>query len=435
MEEYLKLLLEQIRCKKAHGAIREEIQNHIMDQIEANLEDGMSKEEAEIAAVKDMGDPIETGISLDRIHRPQMAWGMIGLMAVVSLIGIILHGSRYFTFYSVVGFIAMLVVYRLDYTFFAKWSKVIATVIILALCTSILSNETINGRIFYIRFFELKISIFAFMLLYVPVFGAILYKYYGTGYSGILKSFIWMIIPVLQVFYLPSLPLAIILLLSMMILFTIAVIKGWFKVNKALTLGGLWGITVGFPLVCFITSLPVLAGYQRARLESFFNGTYLEENYQAGVLHKYISQSLLVGSMSEQNDIVSNLMDWNSTCVFTYFAARYGLLVVFAISAILAIIMVTSFLVCVRQKNQVGMLMGVGSVTTISVNIIINILENIGLLPISQSFLPFFSTGGSCTIVCYILIGLILSVFRYQSIHARHVDVKIMHNTLLFRRQ
>jgi len=73
VEEYFKQLLEQVRCKKAHYAIREELQSHIEDQMEDNMAHGMSKEEAEKAAVEDMGSPVEVGISLDRIHRPQVA--------------------------------------------------------------------------------------------------------------------------------------------------------------------------------------------------------------------------------------------------------------------------------------------------------------------------------------------------------------------------
>lgn len=69
MDEYLKILLEQIRCKKARPYIRQELQNHMEDQIEANIHAGMSYESAEKEAVKDMGDPVEAGISLDRIHR------------------------------------------------------------------------------------------------------------------------------------------------------------------------------------------------------------------------------------------------------------------------------------------------------------------------------------------------------------------------------
>ena len=91
MEQYLKLLLEQIRCKRVHPYIKEEMQAHIEDQIEDNIQLGMTMEEAEKAAVEDMGSPVEVGIALDRIHRPKAAWGLIGLMAVISIAGIIFH--------------------------------------------------------------------------------------------------------------------------------------------------------------------------------------------------------------------------------------------------------------------------------------------------------------------------------------------------------
>ena len=66
MDEYLKTLLEQIRCKKARPYVKQEFQDHIEDQIEANMQAGMDREQAEREAVRDMGDPVETGISLDR---------------------------------------------------------------------------------------------------------------------------------------------------------------------------------------------------------------------------------------------------------------------------------------------------------------------------------------------------------------------------------
>lgn len=38
MDEYLKTLLEQIRCKKARPYVKQEFQDHIEDQIEANMQ-------------------------------------------------------------------------------------------------------------------------------------------------------------------------------------------------------------------------------------------------------------------------------------------------------------------------------------------------------------------------------------------------------------
>ena len=72
METYLEKLLSQIRCKKARPYIAEEIRDHIECQIADNLSEGMSYEEAEKNAVTDMGDPVEVGISLDRIHKPKI---------------------------------------------------------------------------------------------------------------------------------------------------------------------------------------------------------------------------------------------------------------------------------------------------------------------------------------------------------------------------
>ena len=77
MEEYLKTLLEQIRCKKAHASIYHEIRGHIEEQVADNIAEGMSKDDALKAALNDMGDPVQTGVEMDQLHRPQMAWRII----------------------------------------------------------------------------------------------------------------------------------------------------------------------------------------------------------------------------------------------------------------------------------------------------------------------------------------------------------------------
>lgn len=86
-EEYLTILTDQIRCRMAREDVRKELLCHIEDQKAAFLSEGMEAAEAEEAAVREMGDPVETGNELDRIHRPKMAWGMIALIAVLSIVG------------------------------------------------------------------------------------------------------------------------------------------------------------------------------------------------------------------------------------------------------------------------------------------------------------------------------------------------------------
>ena len=94
MDEYLKTLLEQIRCKKARPYVKKELQDHIEDQIEANMQAGMDREQAEREAVRDMGDPVETGISLDSVHRPQIAWKLLGIIILISIAGVLDTSER-----------------------------------------------------------------------------------------------------------------------------------------------------------------------------------------------------------------------------------------------------------------------------------------------------------------------------------------------------
>ena len=96
MEKYLEKLLLQIRCKKARPYIAEEIKGHIESQIEDNIADGMSYEEAEKNAVADMGDPVTVGISLDKIHKPQIAWKLLVIVGILSLLGKFCYSSLFF---------------------------------------------------------------------------------------------------------------------------------------------------------------------------------------------------------------------------------------------------------------------------------------------------------------------------------------------------
>lgn len=136
MDEYLKTLLEQIRCKKARPYVKQEFQDHIEDQIEANMQAGMDREQAEREAVRDMGDPVETGISLDSVHRPQVAWKLLGIIVLISIAGVLIHagiagkisenaaaGSDRYVFHVVIGLAVMMILYLLDYTVLARFSK------------------------------------------------------------------------------------------------------------------------------------------------------------------------------------------------------------------------------------------------------------------------------------------------------------------------
>lgn len=438
MEEYIKLLLEQIRCKKAHPYIKEEIQGHIEEQIAENIRFGMSKEEAEKAAVEDMGSPVEVGISLDRIHKPQIAWGMIILMAVISIAGIILQivietqtgvheiNSMNYAIDVIKGFIIMLIVYRMDYSVIARYSKIIA-VFLFGMCVfSFFNGVEINGAICYVKLGSIEISLFSIMMLYVPVYGAVIYKYYGLGYKGFFKSLLWLIFPVVMAYRLTNISLAFILLLSMSVVLTTAISLGWFCIAKRKTILGLWGSIWGLPLLFLgiVWKANMLASYQIQRIQVFFSGSdglnYINNIYS--ILRWNLQNSQFLGSNGKD---LKYMFEIGDSYLLSHVLSVYGQVAAIMISGVLIFLILQIFLLSFQQKNQVGMCMGCGCGMVLLLNIILNIGINVGWIPLSRSFLPFFSSGENNIIACYVLVGIILSIHRYKNIYPTQISTKL----------
>lgn len=442
MEEYLKTLLEQIRCKKACPMIEEEIRSHIEEQARANMEEGMNEEEAMEEAVLDMGDPVETGVALDAIHRPQIAWDMILLMAVVSLASIAIHTAigmgaeeigawswQTYVLKSVgyvgIGFLLMLLVYHLDYSILGKYGKLLALGCLAGIfflswsmfMTTHLTSGTqiINGQL-YISIGVMAFSPKYLAFLYVPVYGAVLYQYRKTGWRGIIGALLLMAVPVWFVWHIPCVSAAVQLLLILSVMLTVAVWKDWFLIPKKIFLGIYWGIMVLLPVVIAVLAVrgSLFAPYQQARLQMFLNGSYNELDYVGKMLSDYLAGSHLFGA--SDLSIAGNLPDYYSNYILTFLSGCYGIAAACAICLLVCVVAARALRISLGQKNQLGMIIGLGCSLVLFSNTVINVAENFRLLPTTGSFLPFFSHSGSGIIVSYILIGFVLSVYRYKNI-------------------
>ena len=72
------------------------------------------------------------------------------------------------------------------------------------------------------------------------------------------------------------------------------------------------------------------------------------------------------------------------------------------------------------NKRKVFIGMGIGF---IAVQAVSNILIVTGLFPLTGTTLPFFSLGITNIIIDYILLGFVLSIYRYQDIRVEKEPV------------
>lgn len=422
-EEYLKTVTEQMRCKQARGAVEEELCSHIEEAARTYEEFGISEEAAYQRAVEQMGDPVEVGVELDRIHRPHFDWRMFGVILALNLMGLIVQfflvqqtGTKFFgpqCMFTALGLGAMLLVYFMDYSILGRYAYAFYWGYLGLLTAGVFVCSTVRYRFEngYMRLFVIPIYLMA------PIFGAVLYRHRGSSGKGLLRCGLLGYVPVLFcVFSLSSVGYGINLALILFLLLCLAVWKGWFAVKRLRALV-IMGLTfVGIPAAGLAFGMKYgFAAYQKARILNILLPGVRERDYVSQMAQEAIGRCRLVGST--ENEFFLNTGLAHTEYVFLNILVKFGILAGILVILLFAYLVGKVFRVSLRQQNQLGQMVGVGCGLVFLVQILEYVGMNLGLEGVrSTLFLPFFSYGNWSAMVFYLLLGLVLSVYRYKDI-------------------
>lgn len=427
-ELFIKNVAQQIRCVKAREGIERELSDHIADQTAAYEEIGETHEEAVRRAVQEMGDPVAVGVELDRIHRPQADYKMIGMAFVFSVLGYFLlcavnaesmaEYPEYLIrqrFILLLSFSVMTGIYFLDYTFIGRYAYGVYVFLTIAIYCS-LAAAMRNGTISL-----------AFMLvyLYVPVYAAILYRLRRGGYRAIISAIVMQLVTT-GLAGAVSMYMAMNICLMCTVLLVIAVWKGWFAVNRKAVLMFLTGAVVLFLAAVFVFGV-YRSGWENGFRTQRLLGWLQPEKYAegAGYVYMWIRSTLrevrFIGP-SESNPYVEGAVLGNPmpypTEPFVLFQVicEYGILAGLLVVLALMAVIVRAFRIVKRQHNQLGFMISAACFIVLLVNCTEGILMNSGYWPVSSMQLPFLSQGACTAIVYAVMIGLLLSIYRNERI-------------------
>lgn len=244
--EYLEAVRQQIRWKRAQSPVLEEINNHIADQKDAFIREGLTEEEATDKAIVEMGDPIVVGEQLDRAHRPRPDWPLLVMTAAMLLLGLAIqiligpnhrnNGAEMFQkqiVWAGIAILVMIAAYFFNFTIIGKFPKTG----FLGLCAIMVADylftraTSSTGRSIY------AINL---LLMFPTAYTGFVYRMRNKGYGGfilcgvtfIISAYITVLVPggrnEAVVFFL--------LCTSCLIILTAAVTKGWFNVRKIFAL-------------------------------------------------------------------------------------------------------------------------------------------------------------------------------------------------------
>ena len=319
-----------------------------------------------------------------------------------------------FVFWTILGVALMLLIYLIDFTTIAKYSKIAGFILLAAhfVSDSMYVNADSMGYDVVMFFEGLKYRLSELMFLMVPLYAGILYKYKGRKYGGLIKAVIWIMVTTILLPFCNggySIEAMMVIPICMLVQLTIAINKEWIKVHKIPATIAMWSL-FALPFMKSIKTFCELYGFE----------------YEEDTIRPIIRGSRLFGRGIVRGDDVRYAED---SGILQYLSTTMGIGVAIAVVAIVIGLIVYALIVTTKTKNQLGLVMGIGCMFWLVEKVIFNIAFWLGINPdrAGTTFLPFISGGMTYEglIASYVMLGIVLSIYKYKDAYAEHVDISL----------
>ena len=433
---YLDTVSDQIRWKRARAAAVRELETHLEDQRDEFLAEGHPPAEAERLAVEEMGDPVAVGMDLDRLHRPRPLWGMLGILAAALILWLVLRLDEQWTFYGMYYFPrdvatallaagAAAAVYLGDYTILAKRPLALALVI---------TAGTVLGGAIQFRLDHIY-DWGHYWILLLPLAAALtVYGLRNQGIRGLAIGCLICSAPVLCYTFSPVdifiasgelLPVIEVSLFCNAAILALGVRTGWFGGRRRN-----WLLVAAYILVvlfCLAVSLPHFWWWSEIQ-----NPDGWMRASEMAYAQDVVGNARLAGMANAFPETQERLLlFWErkiSSCngLMLTVLGNFGWLAFGLIQVPTVVLLGFGWKKCVHQKSALGRLVGIAVLLTVTWQTLAIVAQDlIGL----DSFLtlfpyPFLNDGGMALILDCALLGLLLSIFRGESI-ARDAAVPV----------
>lgn len=427
LQDYLRQVGEQIRWKRARPRLLSELETHLLDQRDDCLSQGMTEEEAQQEAVRQMGDPVLIGQSLDAVHRPKPQWGLLAAALVLAGIGAALrlwltngwaeggYAVADVLFLLCLGTAALMGTYLLDYTWLYRHGKGVS---LAALALLWLVGLWTNGfppfqyqwgMLLYVGRVYTFCMPLAFMLWLLP--------WRGRGGKSLVAAFLYlgaMLFGMVLSMQNGELPFVTVTCLGLLLVLAWLDWFGWGK-KRTVT-------AVLVALAAFAVALGFLFT-QNAYLHERFLVTFWPSRDPAGrgFLGMALQQALQgaqwmgQGMWGGEHPYELTVAEAGRAYFLVTVATKLGWLAALGILGALAGLLVWLLVKCLRQKNQIGRLVALAVLGPMTLRLVLGGLVVLLGLPFWDSGVPLFFTSGGA-VVDLALLGFVLSVFRHEAL-------------------
>jgi cell division protein FtsW (lipid II flippase) len=414
--DYLDKVIQYVRYKEAKRFVAEELRFHLEQEMKLLKKSGMNEKDTEEKAIQHMGSAERLGQEMNKLYRPRVDWIMIGLVLLLSLIGILptLHISEEIyndngylvrkIVYLILGIVLSLSLMMFDYRKLRAmkwWIYGLTTLLLISI--TVFPNTYRNG--------EAQFRVSSFSIDSTTVLTALVISwmvYLGSAKAGFWKSLPLFAFSLCALMFIPSTTAVFVFTLTVTVLL-------WFrfKRNRKHILWGYIGMAIG-SAVLISTLVPLVQPYQLERFYAFVNpGDYKNTSgYMYFRNHELLRKGGWFGETG--GNVVIN--EPHTNFAFTTITYHYGWIAG-------GVLILTGLFIMYRMIRNIkrihdcfGQLIIICGVTLFSTQFLYNIGMILGVLPHTGMSLPIVSYGLNPTLQTSIVVGLFLSVYRRKNL-------------------
>lgn len=425
MERYLTLAGEQIRWNRARPRLLSELRTHLLDQRDACLAQGMTEEEAQAEAIRQMGDPVLVGQSLDAVHRPRPQWGLMTLTLLLAATGAVLrvwltagwetggHDPVWTITTLCLGCAALLGAYFLDYSWLGRHGKGIFLGVLLL---GLLCCYGMRGTSPWGSAFSLAPVAMGYLLMACPLaFGLCLYSCRGQRWKGLCLSLAGLAaLSLMAVGCWQAGMVPVLWLVGLALLWVLAG-RDWFALGKKTTRAVTLGLLLALGAAAFLalkndylaTRLSLVLYPEQAPMGAGYSGYVLRHALEG-------AQWLGEGTWTLTPSYNMALVEGADAFFLTTLLHKLGwlplVLVVVTLGGLLTWLLVRGL----QQKNLLGQITVLAVTASLLLPLVLGLVSSLGF-PLWRGGVPLFYTGAGAT-VDLALLGFALSVLRQEQL-------------------
>ncbi|OPA74251.1 hypothetical protein BVG16_24295 [Paenibacillus selenitireducens] len=422
LDHFIQQVESKVKAREMYPLIRAELYDHMQSRVDEEIRLGASLADAEAAAVRQMGEPLETARQLNKVHRarwPWLLWLLLVVWISISCLTMYIYEMKPSDPYGLslttkhiymmgIGMIFFMVICAIDYR---KWLNKGMFILMLILATMVAAQMfgmKVNGHTFLNLGFNTYINIFSLSPFPLLLGLYLWYTQIQQQSTSSLKRKEWKLLFISMVpilFYVYELRFfAIMIYMTGLVLLW----SKWLRIS--------WkriGIFIG--MLC-IGGLSLLASsdYIRRRLISWMEYGIFQGEGKGGDSYVYdqtraaLTEAGWLGHGLTDTLHIPYLFSENMTLFIIYTFGWIGGLLLLAVFGLLVGVM---YRLAANVKHELGRGIMRLAATYMMLHAVLYILGLTNVIPLNGGGMPLLSYGGGNIILWMFVLGLFCNVY------------------------